>query len=289
MLNYFKPYKIDSPKVRLGNKSDGGYVVSEIVLNKCTTLFTYGYGGDKSYEDDFIARYDKPNYIFDHTGHQEKWSQGEQYFFPEGLGSSLSNKDKEVSLFNELYIRKDLLDKAFNDLNEDQSVTKVKKYKKSLDVLYESVKNLSDLLSVKDVREHYNNLGIQGDIFLKIDTEGAEFDYFLNADIDDLSTFVCGIVVEVHWLDQPQNQTKFVDMMEKINKHFILTHVHGNNWGGAFEYKEHTVPRVPEFSFVNRKYITEAVPDTQDYPIVDLDYPNNTNLAECNLDFLKTL
>ena len=188
-----------------------------------------------------------------------------------------------------MYIRKDLLNKAFDELGENQSVSKVKKYKKSLEALSESVKNLSDLLSVKDVREHYDSLGIQGDIFLKIDTEGAEFDYFLNVDIDDLSTFVCGIVVEVHWLEQPQNQTKFIDMMEKLSKHFILTHVHGNNWGGEFEYEGHTIPKVPEFSFVNRKYVTESVSDTQDYPIVDLDYPNNTNLPECNLDFLKIL
>lgn len=289
MLKYFKPYKINSPKIRLGSNSDGGYVVSEIVLNQCTTLFTYGYGGDKSYEDDFIAKYDKPNYIFDHTGHQEKWSQGEQYFFPEGLGSSISNKDKVIQLFEELYTRKDLLNKAFDDLNEDQSTAKVKKFKKILETLSETVKNLSETLSVKDVKEHYNSLGIQGDIFLKIDTEGAEFDYFLNADIDDLATFVCGIVVEVHWLDQEQNQTKFVDMMEKINKHFVLTHVHGNNWGGEFIYEGHMIPRVPEFSFVNKKYAPEAIPDTQDYPIPGLDYPNNTNITECNLDFLKTL
>jgi len=289
MLKYFKPYKIDSPKVRLGNKSDGGYVVSEIVLQKCTTLFTYGYGGDKSYEDDFIKKYDKPNYIFDHTGHQEKWSQGEQYFYPEGLGSNKPNDDKELSLFEELDVRKNILTKTFSDLDEGKSIPKIKKLRKALEVISETVKNLSDTLSVKDVREHYDEFEIEGDIFLKIDTEGAEYDYFLNTNIDELATFVCGIVVEVHWLEQPQNQERFVTMMEKINKHFVLTHVHGNNWGGEFTYEGHTVPRVAEFSFVNKKYATEYTQDNQDYPIIDLDYPNNNNLADCNLDFLKTL
>jgi hypothetical protein len=78
-------------------------------------------------------------------------------------------------------------------------------------------------------------------------------------------------------------------MMEKINKHFVLVHVHGNNWGEEFDYKGFKVPRVPEFTFVNKRCVTDYSPDTQDYPIVGIDFPNNPNKPECDLSFLKEM
>ena len=53
MIKYLKPFKINSPKIRLGAKLDGGYVAPKIAFEKCNTLMAYGYGGDKTYEDDF--------------------------------------------------------------------------------------------------------------------------------------------------------------------------------------------------------------------------------------------
>jgi hypothetical protein len=41
----------------------------------------------------------------------------------------------------------------------------------------------------RDVIEHYNELNIEGDIFLKIDIEGAEYDYFLETDIEKIASF----------------------------------------------------------------------------------------------------
>ena len=38
MLKYFMPQDINSIKVRLGNQTDGGYVVPQIAFEKCTAL-----------------------------------------------------------------------------------------------------------------------------------------------------------------------------------------------------------------------------------------------------------
>lgn len=289
MLKYFKVYNINSPKIRLGSQSDGGYVVPELILEKCTSLLTYGYGGDKSYEDAFIAKYDKPNYIFDHTMNQEKWSIGDQYYYPEGLGNSIFYKEESNRLFQLLTNKKDEISNALETFSTNQQTKSVKSLKKVLNDSYELSKQLMDALSLKTPREHYDHLKLEGDIFLKIDTEGAEYDYVINEDIDDLASFTVGIILEVHWIDQPQNQTKFVEMMEKLSKHFVLTHVHGNNWGGEFVYEGHTLPKVPEFTFVNKKYVSDYQPDMQDYPIVGLDFPNNPNIPDCDLSFLKQL
>jgi hypothetical protein len=333
MLKYFKPQNINSKKVRLGSEKDGGYVAPELILEKCTALFTYGYGGDKSYEDDFILKYKKPNYLFDHTVQQESWDIGIQHFISEGLGANSIGEEKEIELINDLLSKKNSIDLLYTELKnivdkkeeyieelpeqiinpttleellaakylldkkikqlqkgntyENKNIDGLKKLKNELNSQLGSISELLNKLSVKDVREHYNRFGIQGDIFLKIDTEGAEFDYFLNVDIDDLASFTCGLIVEVHWLEQEANQIKFIEMMEKINKHFILVHVHGNNWGEEFDYKGFKIPRVPEFTFVNKRYVTDYSPDTQDYPIVGIDFPNNPNKPECDLSFLK--
>jgi hypothetical protein len=231
MLKNFKPQKIDSPKIRLGIERDGGYVMSEIVLNNCTALLTYGVGGECSYEEEFIRKYNKPVYMFDHTIGQASWDREDGlHFISEGLGNGEN---------------------------------------------------------CKDVKEHYDQFNISGDIFLKIDTEGAAYDYFLNTDIDSLSSFVGGLLFEIHWLEDINNQDKCIKIFEKLNKHFVLTHVHGNNWGGEFEYNEFKIPKVAEFSLVNKKYITEFTPDNQDYPIPGLDFKNNPNGEDCDLTFLK--
>lgn len=288
MINYLKPQLINSPKIRLGNQSDGGYVISEIALEKCVALFTYGYGGDKTYEDDFISKYNKPNYIFDHTVNIDDWDNGLQHFVAEGLGSNLPN-DKIQYYSDELLGRIEKLSTVQNELKENISPSNIRKYKNSLHIVLESSTNLIHAMSVKDVKEHYTRFNIEGDILLKLDVEGAEFDYFLNADIDDLSSFTSGLIVEVHWIEQINNQNKLVEILQKLNPHFVLTHIHGNNWGGEFDYEGNKLPRVIELSFVNRKHITESTPDNQDYPIVGLDFPNNPSLDECDLSFLKQI
>lgn len=289
MLNYLKPQKIKSEKIRLGRNSDGGYVIPKLLAEKSNVLVTYGYGGDKAFEDDFILKFEKPNFIFDHTGHPEKWSQGEQYFYPEGLGSGDENSKEIKRLFDEFYERKSLLDESFDQLKDNHNILKLKKYKKHLDIISETVRNLNSILSLKTVEQHCKEFNIQGDIFLKIDVEGAEYDYFLNADIKQLESFVAGMIIEVHWLEQPQNQEKFKKMMEKINEHFVMVHIHGNNWGGEFTYENHTIPKVLELTFVNKRLLDDWKPDNEDYPIKDLDFPNNSNLEDCNLSFLKSI
>ncbi len=289
MLNYLKPQKISSEKSRLGSNSDGGYVVSDIALESCTYLMTYGYGGDKSYEDAFIQKYNKPVYLFDHTVNQENWDIGDLHFISEGLGNLQKSSIESVELRNNLDVKKQELIEKLQNLTSESDLSKIKQIKQDLNSNLDLTTRLCNSLSLRGAKDHYDFLNLNGDVFLKIDVEGAEFDYFLDVDIDELSSFTTGLIVEVHWLDQEQNRNKFSQMMEKISKHYVLTHVHGNNWGGEFDYEGHKVPRVPELSFVNKKLLSSWEPDTQSYPINGLDYPNNASIADCDLSFLKQI
>lgn len=52
-FNFLRPIKFQK-LIRLGSKSDGGYVVPEILLTKTDCLVSFGYGYDSTFEHDFI-------------------------------------------------------------------------------------------------------------------------------------------------------------------------------------------------------------------------------------------
>ncbi len=290
MLELLKPYDIKSNKVRLGPEGDGGYVVPELAIEKCTTLFTYGYGGDKRFEDDFIAKYKKANYLFDHTVGIDNWDSGDQHFIDEGLGSSFDNESEMKEKLEKLLDKPQLLNQMFEEFKQDiKNKTLIRKLRTRLHDDAEDFKNFLNYVSVRDVKDHYQMLNVSGDILLKIDTEGAEYDYFMNVDVDNLASFTSGLIVEFHWIDQEHNRQRFIQILNKLNPHYILTHFHGNNWGGEFTFEGKNVPRVPELTFVNRKHVTEFSLDDRDYPIAGLDFPNNGNAADCDLSFLKSV
>lgn len=85
-IKLLKPYKTNSSKIRLGPPEDGGYVCTEDMLEKCSSIMTYGVGHDIRYEEDFIKRYNKQVYLFDHTIGRSNWSKENIEFISEGLG-----------------------------------------------------------------------------------------------------------------------------------------------------------------------------------------------------------
>jgi hypothetical protein len=62
-------------------------------------------------------------------------------------------------------------------------------------------------------------------------------------------------------------------------------HTHGNNYGSLWEYNGRNIPNVFEFTFVNRKYNLEIHKTNNIYPILGLDFPNNTVNIDFELDF----
>ena len=229
MLNLLKPYKIDSPKIRLGQKSDGGYVINEVAINESKYLFTYGVGGDTGYENDYHDHTGNDVYMFDHTNGRPASDKEGMHFRPQGLG---------------------------------------------------------DCDKCKDFKQHFEEFGISGPVLLKIDTEGAEYEYFLNADFDFLARVCTGIIIEFHWLHEPPRRIMAKKIFKELSKHFYLTHIHGNNWVDEFAYDGFAVPIVMELSYVNKTLVDKAEYDLGNFP-TDLDYPNNANLPDRKILFHK--
>lgn len=62
---YFKPYRTDLSKIRIGTAEDGGYVVAD--LPEYDALYSYGSEDKISFERAFYEKYKKPCYVYDHT------------------------------------------------------------------------------------------------------------------------------------------------------------------------------------------------------------------------------
>ena len=119
----------------------------------------------------------------------------------------------------------------------------------------------SDVL--KTFSEHLERLvGPVGDVLLKIDIEGAEWDVIEHESFDRVTQ----LIFEFHDLDiDVERKTR---LLQKISETFDLVHVHGVNFHNQpiFAYNRATdIPRFIECTFV-RKNLVETCPCTETYP-----------------------
>jgi hypothetical protein len=230
ILELLKPKNVFLKHERLGPPEDGGYVAPSIVLEQCSALLTYGVGHDIRYEEDFVKKYNKKAYLFDHTIGREQWSQNMIEYYPEGLGFEANCKEWYT---------------------------------------------------------HCEELDLENNIFLKIDIEAGEYDYFKKTNISKMNDKVLGLLLEIHWIDNEQYRQSAIDLLHKLEDGFILSHIHGNNWGELWNYEGHEVPKVLELTFINRKLVNSFEETTEIYPIIGLDIPNNPNKTDYPLTFIN--
>lgn len=66
LIELFKTYDVNSPKIRIGNPHDGGYVINELLAQHTKRLISIGMGTEDSFERDWLSRYpDKPIEAYD--------------------------------------------------------------------------------------------------------------------------------------------------------------------------------------------------------------------------------
>ena len=138
----------------------------------------------------------------------------------------------------------------------------------------------------KDFIEHYEQLSITNDVILKIDVEGTEYNYFANTNVETISRYTSGILLEVHWLSDVHHREKFEVILDELQKYFTVTHVHGNSWGVVVDYDGFMFPETIEVTLINNKHIKSKTLDTATYPIPELDASNRPNYPDVNLAFL---
>jgi len=121
-------------------------------------------------------------------------------------------------------------------------------------------------------------------IFLKMDIEGCEFPWLLSLNEEQLNKFK-QIVIEFHGITDDGweiNNIDKINTLKKLSKTHYIVHAHGNNYANIIN----NIPRVIELTFVNKNYFSSKPElNTTPLPIVNLDYPNDPNMYDINLNF----
>lgn len=147
--------------------------------------------------------------------------------------------------------------------------------------------NLGRLIS------QYNN------IFLKMDIEGAEYDWLLSLSVKQLTNFK-EIVIEFHNIN---TDCRVANVWKLLNSTHMAIHIHPNNFGGTIN----NIPNVVEITYIRRNDcafitntdniietehdITDPATDkwtiypkgTPIYPIKNIDFPNNPRTPDLYL------
>jgi hypothetical protein len=103
-----------------------------------------------------------------------------------------------------------------------------------------------------------------GDLILQMDIEGSEYEVILNMPDSLLSQFRI-IVIEFHFLHKLYEQFAFrllSPSFEKILQSFHVVHIHPNDLGGIVKVGGIEIPKVMEFTFLNKKRVTSTTPRT---------------------------
>ena len=258
--DYLKPFD-EHDLIRLGKKSDGGYVISKKSLKIDNCLLTFGMSNDWSFEEDFV-RNNSQNFvhIYDHTVNLN--------FFLYRLYKSIKRLLYFKSNFSNICEKTNELIKYLK-LNN----SKIKHFKFK-------ISRKKELMN-KSLEETIKDTNHNGKIMLKIDIEGDEFE-ILN-DITLYSNQIHTLIVEFHELNK--NYNKFETLIKEINKKFYIIHIHGNNVTGVNEIG---LPNTLEISFLNCDlFFNKNIKTKSKFPIKNLDFPNHKYIEDIEINFTE--
>ena len=257
--NFFKPLK-NNNLIRLGRKADGGYIVDKDIVEKTNFLITFGMGPDWSFELDYIKLNHKINiFMYDYTVSSAPYLKEIWKYLRRLI--TFRAKVKDV---------KDRINYLINYLK----FFKLKNVNFFPEKITYPIKDKIDT----DIEKVFSRIPSQENVILKSDIEGSEFEV-----IDEISKFSSRIkmlIFEFHWLDK--NEEIFLKSIKKLQKDFDVVHIHGNN---HCEKLSTGLPITLEMTLVNKKIKSNEVTYVKDFPIKNLDFPNNPYKKDLSFSF----
>ncbi len=275
----FKP-KLFSDLTRLGINSDGGYVVNERAVLKSRYLLSFGVNEDWSFELAFLNRNkDVKVFCFDFSVSKS--------VFRKRMFSALNDVFSLKFLFFVCTLNfSEIRQKLFAVKHNTRLVAGFSRFLANENVRFfplgiSNVEAAPFVTISQAIRLMSSEPIPENSIFVKMDIEQYEFRVL--ADLLEYSRFINSLVVEFHDLDILW--PPFVELMNKLDSQFEITHVHGNNNGGLIPNTE--IPTVLEITFVKRGIIPEEcrLSHPVSYPLPHLDFPNNLGKKDYGLNF----
>jgi hypothetical protein len=192
-----------------------------------------------------------------------------------------------AGISNEESFSRDFINKynmsEYNSFGFDGTIDKYPyEYTKNISFIKKNINSFNDKdnTDLSFLASKYTN------IFLKMDIEGGEYPWLLTFDEELLHNFK-QIVIEFHGITNDGWNTCYNDKvkcLEKLAKTHYIVHAHGNNYGPVLN----KIPDVIELTYVNKKYFeSDSHPslNTSALPITGLDFPNNANSKDIDLNF----
>ncbi|MCI0600847.1 MAG: FkbM family methyltransferase [Beijerinckiaceae bacterium] len=99
-LSLLAPFDIDKPKIRIGPKTDGGYIVGDC-LSSTQTVVSYGIGKEYRFDSEMAGR-GHDVYMFDHTIEGIQAKHRRLHFFREGIAGRTNASDSVFSIKDHL-------------------------------------------------------------------------------------------------------------------------------------------------------------------------------------------
>jgi hypothetical protein len=271
-IEKYHPINLDD-LIRLGNKFDGGYVISKRQIQKTDILLSFGVNDDWSFEIDFERIKHVKIFAYDYSVSKScKYNE-----LRDNIGCMLGyvlvlRRSKVKETWRRIKKIIEEQNKLYGYFQKKHDKCFIPKY---LDE-HDDDKNIS-FNSIFNELKCNNELSI----FIKMDIEGAEYRTLphLMPYFDKIN----GIVVEFHELDKPD---KFEEISDLLLKYFYVAHVHANNYGGHIINS--MLPKVIEITFINKNMLSkENKLSSHDYPLKGFDFPNDRTLDDIKILFNK--
>lgn len=135
------------------------------------------------------------------------------------------------------------------------------------------------------ITQHVQGYGDFGKkMILKIDVEGAEWDWLETTNQEELRMFD-QILIEYHGMDKTNQYEKYTKCLNRINEHFYLYHVHGNNHRPLVPVEKSFIPDVIECSYIRKELVPCEENRDVNFPIEGLDRSNHHWLPDIPLGY----
>ena len=252
-LQFLRPVVVEDLQ-RIGNSTDGGYVMTLTAIENCDHFLSLGLGENWSFEE--VVSKIKPNAkidIFDHT-------VSLSFFAVKAI--------KGLIKYFLLQDSKNNLKARLNRLNNYYSF-----WIKGHNNKHHRVQIANDTFE-----EVLSNQSTEKIIGLKIDIEGSEWE-ILNSIAKNQTRFEF-LLIEIHDFDRYVEQLR--TFLGDISENFVLAHLHANNFESV---GVNGFPGVFEVTLLRAAGIATSGEFRNELPIPGLDTPNAKNRPDFVIDF----
>jgi hypothetical protein len=252
-LRFLQPFEC-SELSRVGNASDGGYLLPSSSIDRIQHLISFGLGENWTFESEFASL--NPNLsirVYDNT-------VSLQFFATKafkGIVKFLLGQDSFGNVFSR--IRRLAAYFKFWILNS---------------------KNKHLQLRISETSFHSISAGLNQDsnYGIKIDIEGSEWEIL--SDLERIQNSFEFMILEIHDFDKHVHELNF--FLDAIKENFKLIHLHANNFGGIGKFG---FPNVFEIVLIRDRGLVNLRNKRKSLPILGFDIPNARNRPDYQIEF----